>query len=94
MPQPEGQAPPGFKTKRIRVWPEGNLRERISRAQTHEELDGIRQEVMARAKAGQIPPSTLRKIDTAGAAKFRELSERRIVVPGGGRRTKGGIILP
>lgn len=89
------QVEPRRRTKQIRTYPQGNLRDLISRAQTQGELEDIRRFVVSLVDQGKITQKTLRKVVDAGAARQRELSERRIVLPGeGGFRTKGGLIIP
>ena len=85
---------PAFRYKLKRDYSGGNIRDLIAAAETLEHLEELRGEVLKLAKAGQISTDTLRKINRTGAARARELSSRVLVVPDGGRRTKGGLYLP
>jgi hypothetical protein len=85
----------GIKTKVVRDYRQGSIRDKIADARNMEELEMVRQAVVSLARAGRISSGTLRKLDKAGAAKARELQTQRIVIPGHpGRRTKSGLYLP
>lgn len=87
---------PGFKTKRVRDYGRGSIRDWISQAETLEDLEELRQLVLALANAGRISADSLKKIDAAGKLKADELSERLIEVPTtpGLKRTPSGLVMP
>lgn len=58
-----------------------NICQRVAAARTLEQLEQIRAAVLELAKAGRIKGRTLRRIEAAGANRYRELSEALIVAP-------------
>lgn len=70
-----------MRMKRVRDYSNGSLISHIQKADSLEELEGLRRIAVTLARAHAISVGTLRKLDRAGKAKAAELSSRLIVLP-------------
>lgn len=68
----------GNKWVKVKDYSNGSLRSKIAQATTLEELESYRDLVLELAGRGELSGSNLRKLEKAGAARYKHLSTQLV----------------